>query len=295
MTVLVLVEGVVILLLAVLVVGLLRSHAEILRALHDLGINLEEGAPPTGTKTFDLNTRSGDRRPADSGVVSADTAVRDRVGASGLAAPSADPLGDAHDLMGVTPRGDAAAVAVNGVNGLTLLSFLSTGCITCLDFWDAFRDPKNRSVGGAAANLVVLTRGPESESPAAVAQLADPELTTLLSSEAFDDYSVPVAPYFVLVDGSQSRIIGEGAAASFEQLSSLLSKAMADGGYGVGARRTRRDVLRGLRRNTTADEALDAAGIGPGHPSLHEDPRTERGQTDSGQTDSGTTDRSAGG
>ena len=45
MTVLVALQGVVILLLAVLVVGLLRSHAEILRALHDLGVNLEDGAP----------------------------------------------------------------------------------------------------------------------------------------------------------------------------------------------------------------------------------------------------------
>lgn len=276
MTILVLVEGLVILLLAVLVVGLLRSHAEILRALHDLGVNLEDGAPPTGTKTFDLSTRAGDQRTQNGGVTSNPSPVADRVGASGLAAPSDSPLGDAHDLMGITPRGDGAAIAVSGSDGLTLLSFLSTGCITCLDFWDAFKEPANRSVGGAATNLVVLTRGPEAESPAAVAQLADPAVTTLLSSEAFDDYSVPVAPYFVLVDGKESRIIGEGAAASFEQLSSLLSKAMADGGYGSGPQRSRRDVLRGLRRNASADEALDAAGIGPGHPSLHQDPKSDR-------------------
>ena len=37
MTVLVVLEGFVILVLSVLVVGLLRSHAEILRSLHDLG------------------------------------------------------------------------------------------------------------------------------------------------------------------------------------------------------------------------------------------------------------------
>ena len=58
MTVLIVVQGLVILLLAVLVVGLLRSHAEILRALHDLGVNLEDGAPQGGTKTFDLRTRA---------------------------------------------------------------------------------------------------------------------------------------------------------------------------------------------------------------------------------------------
>ena len=31
-------------------------------------------------------------------------------------------------------------------------------------------------------------------------------------------------------------------------------------------------MLRGLRQNLTADEALSSAGIGPGHPSLHTDP-----------------------
>ena len=44
------------------------------------------------------------------------------------------------------------------------------------------------------------------------------------------------------------KVIGEGAASSFDQLSSLMSKALADGGYGLGAQRTRREVLRGLRR-----------------------------------------------
>ena len=36
---------VVVALLALLVVGLLRSHAEILRALHDLGVNLDPDEP----------------------------------------------------------------------------------------------------------------------------------------------------------------------------------------------------------------------------------------------------------
>ena len=41
MTAVVMIEAVVIGLLCVLVVGLLRSHAEILRALHDLGVDLD--------------------------------------------------------------------------------------------------------------------------------------------------------------------------------------------------------------------------------------------------------------
>lgn len=280
MLALVIVEGVVLVLLALLVVGLLRSHAEILRALHDLGVNLEDGAPQGGTRTFALGARADAAAagaPAPSGVAPTGTPTEDRIGDSGLAMPLDGPLGTAHDLMGVTPFGDGAAVAVNGTDHLTLLAFLSTGCATCLDFWEAFRDPANRRVAGGSANLVVLTRGPDAESPAAVAELAEPDVTTLMSSEAFDDYSVPVAPYFVLVDGSAGRIVGEGAAASFDQLGGLLAKAMADGGMGLGARRTRREVLRGRGRGIGADEALEAAGIRPGDPSLYEDPSPDRG------------------
>ena len=276
MTVLIVVQGVVILLLAVLVVGLLRSHAEILRALHDLGVNLEDGAPQGGTKTFDLRTRAEALSSANRGVAPPGTPAEQRVSDQGIAIPEDGPLGGAHDLMGVTPRGDAAAISVHGTEGLTLLAFLTSGCATCMDFWDAFRDPANRAVGGPSTHLIVLTKGPDAESPASVANLADPELVTLMSTEAFDDYSVPIAPYFVLVDGSAGRVIGEGAAASFDQLSSLMSKALNDGGYGLGAQRTRRDVLRGLRRGASADEALEAAGIGPGHPSLHQDPQADR-------------------
>jgi len=270
MTVLVSILTVVVLLLALAVVGLLRSHAEILRALHDLGVNLEDGAPRRGPRTFEAGSRSED--------AVARSSVGDRVariGENGLAIPAEGPLGNAHDLMGVTPSGDAAAIAVRGTDRLTLLAFLSTGCATCLDFWEAFRQPQNRQVGGPGSELVVIAKGPDAESLAAVAELADPALNTLLSSEAYDDYSVPVAPYFVLVDGHTSRIVGEGAAASFEQLRSLISKALADAGYGSGGERSRRDVLRGRRRRATADEALEAAGIGPGHPSLYEDPRPE--------------------
>lgn len=277
MTVLVALQGVVILLLAILVVGLLRSHAEILRALHDLGVNLEDGAPDSGPGKFDLTTRaqalsSANRR----GATPAGTPASKRVSEHGVALPEDGPLGDAHDLMGVTPLGDAAAISVHAGHGLTLLAFLTSGCASCLDFWDAFRNPANRSVGGAATTLVVLTRGPGEESPASVKNLADPELVTMMSTEAFDDYSVPIAPYFVLVDAAAGRIIGEGAASSFDQLQSLLTKAMADGGYGLSAPRSRREVLRGLRRGPSADEALESAGIGPGHPSLHQDPQNDR-------------------
>ena len=154
-----------------------------------------------------------------------------------------------------------------------LLAFLTSGCQNCLDFWQAFEDASNRQVAGARSRLVVLTKGPDQESPGAVENLAHLDLETVMSTEAFDDYSVPVAPYFVLID--DGRVIGEGAAASFDQLGSLMSKALTDAGYGLGARRNRRELLRG-RQRPTADEALQEAGIGPGHSSLHSDPSPDR-------------------
>jgi hypothetical protein len=85
----------------------------------------------------------------------------------------------------------------------------------------------------------------------------------LLSSAAWDAYSVPGSPYFVYVE--DGAIQGEGSATQWPQLASLLRDARAD---------TR--VAGGQRRALHADSALEAAGIGPGHPSLY--PTGEAGE-----------------
>jgi hypothetical protein len=90
-----------------------------------------------------------------------------------------------------------------------------------------------------------------------------------MSSEAYDDYGVPVSPYFVLVDAHGSMIVGEGAAASWAQLAGLLDRAVADRGASLGANRTRREVLSGSARQRRVDRELDAAGIGADHPSVN--------------------------
>jgi hypothetical protein len=80
------------------------------------------------------------------------------------------------------------------------------------------------------------------------------------TTEAWLDYGVPVSPYFVLVDGVTGNTIGEGSAASWAQVRSLLGQALADAG--LSARGD--DEL-------NADATLRQAGIGPGHPSLYPD------------------------
>ncbi len=247
--------GAVVALLAVLVVGLLRSHAEILRALHDLGVNLEEGAPSPRASTS--TSRHAPLRTAP-----------------GVPAPRSDgtPMGPAADITGTMPGGGAAHVAVVGVGHPTLLAFLSTGCGTCGHFWDALRDDGAvERLPDPATRLVIVTNGPDAESPPAVADVAPPGLLTVMSSEAWDDYGVPVSPYFVLVDGVLGRVIGEGSGTSWHQVADLLGKAMADGAASAPppARTPSRAGLGGQDRADLVDRQLRDAGVEPGDPSLY--------------------------
>lgn len=266
MTAVVMIEAVVIGLLSLLVVGLLRSHAEILRALHDLGVNLDEERTPDHTFRLRSTGTSGAERS------DGDVDIRDRPpGLVEAQRPVDDPatLGAASDVSGETPEGEAAAVGVVDVDHPTLLAFLSSGCVTCQDFWDAFAQGVTLELDGRDVRIVAVTKGPSSESPGVVAQLGGPGFTTLMSDRAYDDYGVPVSPYFVLVDAHGASILGEGAATSWTQLASLLDRAVADRGAALGANRTRREVLGGSARQRRVDRELDAAGIGPDHPSVH--------------------------
>jgi hypothetical protein len=239
--VLVTVFAVVVALLAVLVAGLLRSHAEILRSLHELGVDLD---PASDTPSF------------------APPRERARADATAPASASSRPIAD---IAGVTPTGDAASIAIVGARHHTLIAFLTSGCSTCADFWSEFADPKLRIPGDA--RLVVVTKGNEAESAGRLRKFAPPEVPVVMASEAWDAYDVPVAPYFVFIDGENQRIVGEGAAATWRNLSGMMEQAVEDAGLKSG-RRNRR-AQRGGERASDVDRALLSAGIGPDHPSLY--------------------------
>jgi hypothetical protein len=256
MVVLVVIEAVVLAFLCLLVAGLLRSHAEILRTLHDLGVGHDPLAPPTTSP------------------VRAPTLAR--------AAPGAESR-PARDVAGTVPGGDAVVVGVAGASQPTLLAFLSSGCITCRHFWEAFATPRLALPGGA--RLVVVTMGPEAESEAAIADLAPAGVTVVMSSAAWEDYEVPGSPYFVFVDGEHGVIVGQGSAPEWEQVVRLMTEAGDDGALeaarDAATRRERRAERRRLddrAREARADEILTRAGIHPGHPSLYVDPRREPGE-----------------
>ncbi len=240
--------------LALLVVGLLRSHATIIRALHDAGIDLDPDADGTGPVPVRLGDGpEGRTRPG----------VPEPAGASGRRAI---------DIAGVTAAGAARTVAVTS-GPTTLLAFLTAGCSTCAGFWEAFAAGDGTgTVPGLPADvrLVIVTKGPDLESPADVAALAPPGVLTLQSSQAWDDYGIPVAPYFALVDGRRGVVVGEGAAASWARVRDLLDRARRDAGLTDDAI-DRRELLRGgaSRNRARVDRDLLDAGIRPGDPRLH--------------------------
>jgi len=226
MTALLIIEGLAIILLAVLVVGLLRSHADILRALHQLGAGVGEHAESAGDRFA---------RP------------RPRLVANG-----------AKDFVGTTLAGSTAHIGVSGTDHRTLLAFLSTGCASCLTLWEGMRseDPLQ---GMENTRLVLVAKGPEAESQSRLEQLAPRDYTLVQTTEAWEEYGVPVTPYFVLVEGATGAVIGEGSASSWGQVRSLIGQAVAD----AAAR------SRGGDDEMLADRELRKAGIGPGHESLY--------------------------
>ncbi|MGH3665049.1 MAG: hypothetical protein ACRDU8_02960 [Egibacteraceae bacterium] len=236
MTALVVTEAIAIVLLGLLVAGLLRSHAEILRRLHELGAGADDD----------------DRGHPDFAVQ------------PGVAAPGV-PVTQAHDLSGVTPDDEAIVLGVAGVDHRTLLAFLSSGCLTCEGFWQAFAD--EGLTLPADTRLVVVTKGADEESASAIGGLAPTTVPVVMSNQAWDDYQVPGSPYFAFVDGPSGRVAGEGSATSWEQVSSLLDQGLEDARPAGGQRRPRRGADRD--RADLIDRELQASGVRPGHPSLY--------------------------
>jgi hypothetical protein len=253
--------SVVVLLLAVLVAGLLRSHADILKALHDLGAGVGE---PGG----DAHDTHGHSHSSSGG---GDTAAPVSVPITmGPPLPGERDSTSAPTIAGVTPNGDALAVAVSGGDHLTLLAFLSSGCATCAGFWKAFEKPDQLGLPGNT-RLIVVTKGPEMEIPAEVAFQARSGVPVVMSTEAWGDYEVPGSPFFVLVEASSGRRIGEGVANHFHQVVELVRRADSDAReFSAGSRsRSFSEGLDGPARELDNDRELMAAGILPGDPSLY--------------------------
>ena len=190
MNALIMIEALVIVLLVVLVAGLLRSHAEILRQLHALG-----GGEHRDTQALIPSPRRSGLRTS--------------------------PL---INLAGTTPDGGLASVALSGSRGYTLLAFLSTTCTSCRPFWQGLTGDLNFS----GARPIIVTKNDPEESSSEIARLSAGSVTTLMSSEAWEAFKVPATPYFALVDNTDATVVGEGSAVNWGRVGEMVSRAISD-------------------------------------------------------------------
>jgi hypothetical protein len=208
------VETIAVALLAVVVVGLLRSHAEILRRL------------------------PGEDRPGQPEIPVRQAAARSEV----IAVPDHLPepretQTEVVDIEGTTLDGASLVLAPARVD--TLVAFLSSGCLTCRTFWEGMRSQRSPLPGEARLMIVVKDR--ELENLSRLRELAPAGVPVVMSSKAWADYAVPMSPYFLFVSGATGTVRSEGAASSWEQVRSLLRDAIEDdaliassAGEGVG-------------------------------------------------------------
>ena len=259
-------EGVAIVLLGLLVLGLLRSHALILKALHELGAGLElEKEAGTGVTRA---TTGGSPGPVpvelESGVVPATRHDSAR----------------AHDVVGTALDRSERRHEVTTPGSRTLLAFLTSGCSVCQTFWEEFQHEVDVPGDG---DLVVVAKGPEEESVSSLKALAG-RLDVVQSSRAWVDYDIPGSPYFVYVEGG--TVTGEGSATTWAQVRDLMAQGVADadearaaagrsgpGGVGTGDGVGSAVGADGGRDSLPRiDAELRASGITPGHPSLFTSP-----------------------
>jgi len=230
MIVLLIVALIAIAVLTLIVFGLLRTHADILRALNRAGISLD------------------------------DSAASSTVGPVPVGGPTHTQT--ALDIAGTVPGGGPVSVSVGGAHH-TLLAFLSSGCRTCAAFWSEFKSPV-LEIGGEATRLVIVAQDPAHDSESRLVELAPQGVRTVCSSAAWEAYGVPGSPYFVLIDGPDRRVVGSGTATNWPQVRRLLAQAIGDA---VSASSTAQS--NGGQSKNGVDAELAAFGIGPGHPSLY--------------------------
>ncbi len=199
----VIVETLVLALVSVVVVALLRSHAEILRRLPEPAsepervVRREEPIVLTDAPELPAHLPSPRRRATE-----------------------------AHDISGTTPDGDAVVVSM-AVGSNTVLAFLSTGCLTCRTFWDGLQ-PQVRTALPGDARVVVVVKDPSFESPSKLRELAPADVQVVQSSRAWEDFGIEMSPYFCFVDGATGDVRSEGAAMTWDQVASLLRDALLD-------------------------------------------------------------------
>lgn len=204
-TVVVVIEAVAIVLLALAVVAVRRTHAKNVAVLRggNLPGGLSGGAPPGA---------GGTRAPGVGGTPAppgTDDPLSTRLPRAGDPAPP---------LVGVDPRGLPASWTPSGP---AVLAFLTGECLPCRWWWQQLAGPAARLL----PEVVVVTPDPSTDDPAQVAQLAGDELRVVMASDAWAAYGVGGAGTFVAVrDG---KVAAAGGAEGWDGLVALVAAPLA--------------------------------------------------------------------
>jgi hypothetical protein len=230
--------------LTLFVLGLLRSHAELLARVAELAEREPAGAPDPSPTAM------------PEGVVPAPQTIAETV---------------VRSIEGLDYELEPYRLAIREVSTPYLLvAFLSTTCFSCLDIWrDVIEGGEDASVveaGDDAASLLIVLKAREHENLGKATALArETPVPVVLSGSAWSELEVPGSPYFALIATAEERVVGAGSAQSWDQLKSLASDGMLElslaakpssnsGGY--------RSIIE------REDDDLARAGIHPGHSSL---------------------------
>lgn len=165
MTALITVETLLLVMVLLLLAGLLRSHAEILRTLSGSG-----------------SSYGGAQLPSEEGAGGVRVSL---------------------DFEGITLAGEEVLVSTTTDKSRLLLAFLSSGCSSCRPIWRGLLHQTDELPAGTG--VLVVTKDRDEESMSRLRKLGAADVPLVMSSRAWEAYRVPGSPYFVYLDGESVR------------------------------------------------------------------------------------------
>jgi hypothetical protein len=117
--------------------------------------------------------------------------------------------------------------------------------------------------GGNRHRVVIVTLGEAEESPTRAQTMAKAGADVIMSSTTWNEFGVPGAPYFVLIEPGTGSTLGEGSAMSYESLVEFLTDATNDQTWDLETSRSP------LSEETRIDSELRRAGLLPDDPRLY--------------------------
>jgi hypothetical protein len=193
-------ESVVLVVIALLVLGLLRSHAETLRWQREHDEREGEGE---GLREHQAELREQQAELRE------------------------DPLRRAPGIEGVDLRLQPTVLEFDGLTQPVLLAFLTSGCFACRHFWDVLQQSPHPPDVPGGARVIVVAKDRRDDSLSGLRKLASGNTRVVLSSEAWVTFRARTSPYFVYV-APGGAILGSGVSETWDQLHDRLENVLGD-------------------------------------------------------------------